>query len=324
MEKYKFNNSGLDLLSLLSVAVAVPYVEPEANPSMMRKGFIENLGKVNLWKGYKNTHKPVDQRPLDDLTVRLFSLLDEHNGDQNWRLLESILLGNIKDEKSATAVEDIRHLLEILNNSNDINGQKFLLGLLKENEGKVVNQGIAYQTNFSNVCRMFLLEPDISFRINDPKMKKDLLFMIGDNAEWMDRFWWYDQMLKQNDLNFDAEEMQSLYDKMLESEHGFVQYEHQKELKYDKNIGAAKKYAEESLKEAKERLDQVLEKEATKTKKEYEKPMTVVREKTREELLEEIKRLRKQNMFLRQALDAAQMGRSEKSNDIVVHPGHGY
>lgn len=261
MSGYQFNNTGIDLFDLLSVAVSIPYAEPKVAPSEMRKGFIKWLGKKDLWSPYKNSHPRIDQRPIDDLNFKLLRLTHSGNEDKNYNSLDRILHGRVEDENDVAAIEDICQLLKILDNPNDIEGQKFLFGLLKEWEK--IPEFKRYSTGFSEVCERFLLEPNKSFRINDPKMKKDLLFMIADNADWMDRFWWYDQMLRQNDLNFDAKEVQYLYDKMLKSKYGFEEYYEREYRDTDKE--KVKQYAEDALKNAKERLDMVVAQEQNKT-----------------------------------------------------------
>jgi len=62
--------------------------------------------------------------------------------------------------------------------------------------------------------------------------------------------------------------MQSLYDKMLESEAGFVQHYEQRAIdEYrDEDRGKAEKYAKEMLKKAKERLDKAVAQEQEKQK----------------------------------------------------------
>lgn len=260
MGRYQFNNTGLKLFDLLSFALAI---EPKN-----RQFFIQNLGE-DIWDYYySRTHQK-----LEDI---LYSNISHHDfkDKKSYDVLKDLLMGNTRINQhgrtigDTAAVEDMRNILKILDNPNDIEGQKFLFGLLKEWEKLPKTERDDFDDRFSKICESFLMNKDNTFRISDPKMKKDLLFMIADNAKWMDRFLWYEQMLKQDDLNFDAKEMQSLYNKMLESEAGFVQHYERKavnEYRYE-DRGKAEKYAKEMLKKAKERLDKAVAQEQEKQK----------------------------------------------------------
>ena len=260
MGRYQFNNTGLKLFDLLSFALAI---EPKN-----RQWFIQNLGE-DIWNYYySRTHQK-----LEDILYRNISHYD-FKDKKSYDVLSNLLMGNTRINQygrtigDTAAVEDMRNILKILDNPNDMEGQKFLFGLLKEWEKLPKTERDGFGVRFSKICESFLMNNDNTFRISDPKMKKDLLFMIADNAKWMDRFWWYEQMLKQDDLNFDAKEMQSLYDKMLESEAGFVQHYEQRAIdEYrDEDRGKAEKYAKEMLKKAKERLDKAIAQEQEKQK----------------------------------------------------------
>ncbi len=260
MGRYQFNNTGLKLFDLLSFALAI---EPKN-----RQWFIQNLGEDILNYYYSRTHQKLQDILYDNISHY------DNKDKKSYDVLSNLLMGNTRINQygrtigDTAAVEDMRNILKILDNPNDIEGQKFLFGLLKEWEKLPKTERGGFDTRFSKICESFLMNNDNTFRISDPKMKKDLLFMIADNAKWMDRFWWYEQMLKQDDLNFDAKEMQSLYDKMLESEADFVQHYEQRAIdEYrDEDRGKAEKYAKEMLKKAKERLDKAIAQEQEKQK----------------------------------------------------------
>ena len=317
MANYKFNYTGLKLYDLLTFALAV---EPEA-----RQWFIRNLGEDILSYYYNKTHKNLE----DDLYWNISH--SDYYGEKSYDVLRNLLMGKTRMNQYGNTIgdtaagEDMRKILEILDNPNDIDGQNFLFRLLNEWEKLPETDRSGFNERFANICRTFLLEPNNTFRINDSDMKKSLMFRIADNVKWYDKFRWYAEILDHKDINLNASEMRSLYDKMLGCKNDFVQHYKQQELeRKDGDPNGVERWANEKLAKVEERLEQVLEKEATRVKKRYETPTVTVREKTREELLEEIISLRKQNMLLRQALDVAQKSEVETPNKGFVYPDRNY
>ncbi len=275
MVKYKFKNKGLKLYDLLTFALAL---RPED-----RGWFIQNLGKDIF--GYYNR---------DIINVFYYNISHDDSGlyrERSYNMLVQALIGNTRVNEygdivgDTKAVEDMRQILKILNNPDDVAGQRFLFELLKEWERLPKKERHKYGAVFATICQDLLLNPDNTFRIKDPDIKKELMFKIADNTYNYDRFFWYVELLKTKDIQIGVGEIKFIYHKMLETEFDYIQLHKNEEM-----------YVSEILKKTKGTLDAMIHLNQDKSSVKFQKLMTY------EELAHAYLNLQKENERLRNAL----------------------
>lgn len=290
MERYEFDKPKTILYDLLTFALAV---KPEE-----RELFIKYLGHdLNNMSGrrldkelYANiTHKDSNNESLDILRA----LLMGHD-----RLgMNGEFIGDTE------AVEDMRHILKILNDPNDKVGQRKLFYLLSEWKKLSKDKRNGYEESFARVCQQFLYgTSDGRLRITDGYKKKRLLFKIADNTNSQEKFICYARIAGMPDIRLSVGELQSLYDKMLNHRDNFISSHQQYRDSNGRPVDMVG-YTAELLAKTKQRLEEARQKEIAEKKerqamRRVPKPTVV----TYEDLLDVCGKLFDENDQLREQL----------------------
>lgn len=295
MERYEFKNPKPILYDLLTFALGIP--------PMAFEWFIANLGRTDIYNLYISEKKV----NIADELYKNITHLDK--GKVSYDILTALLMGNTRvNEHNITigntdAVEDMRHILMILNNPNDRVGQRKLFYLLSEWKKFPQIERSGHETHFARVCKQFLYG-DIGghLRITDGYKKKRLLFKIADNTNFQEKFICYARIAGMPDIRLSVGELQSLYDKMLNHRDNFISSHQQYRDSNGRPLDMVG-YTAELLAKTKQRLEEARQKEIAEKKerqamRRVPKPTVV----TYEDLLEVCGELFDENAKLREQL----------------------
>ena len=151
MDKYKFNSSGTQLLELVLIVISNICDAPWVADSFFYEG--------------------ADLKSLDTFNSRIYS--NQQDFTKMWERLVN---------REPSIIQDAQKIVNMFQNTNDIEGQKFLIDLIKGiDKNKIVGNKLSFDLHMSKVYRGFLYKDgraDRGFRMNNPEINKFLLIHV--------------------------------------------------------------------------------------------------------------------------------------------------